>query len=254
MPSADGKGRSLLDILTGRNQKDMRPLEFQYHNPLEAKVGCTVCFDHEEEIRGINFVIEKISVYKTEIGRETFFHTDYHLKGTSLDTDGYVRLWLRLIPDDNVTNKLGHRIQLLQLYEEMQWDEDLYNMLCENGDYNPDYDDEGTRSFKVNYDDEGNELEHPRMYWRIGTEMPQQDLDPYHAKLTVLSDVDGDGTIEDHELEHFPVTYWEFSRMTDNPETEEKFEEFLTVDMDDGTRFFRFLRGTNVLPFQVTVI
>lgn len=253
MSSADGRGRTLFEILTGRNKKDMRPLEFQYHNPLEAKVGCTVCFDHEPEIRNINFVIEKISVYKTEVNGQTFYHTDYHLKGTSLDTDGYVRLWLRLIPDENVVNGLGHRIQLLQLYEEMQWDEGLYNMLLENGDYDPNYDSEGERSFKVNYDDEGNELEHPRQYWRIGTENGP-DLDPYHAKVTVLRDVDGDGTIEDDELEHYPVTYWEFSRLTDDADTEQEITEFLTIDMDDGTRFFTFLRGTEVEPFQVTVV
>jgi hypothetical protein len=229
---------------------------------LEAKVGCTVCFDHEETIKGINFVIEKISVYKTTIGRETFYHTDYHLKGTSLDTDGYIRLWLRLIPDENLslwlrlipdenlTDKLGHRIQLLQLYEEMEWDEDLYYMLCENGDYNENYDSEGETSFKVNYDDDGGELEHPRQYWRVGNAP-----DPYKANLTILSDADGDGTIEDDELEHFPVTYWEFSRLTDADDgTDEEITEYLTIEMDDGTRFFTFLRGTDIKPFQVTVI
>ena len=249
MASADGKGRSLFDILTGRNQKDMRPLEFQYHNPLEAKVGCTVSFDHEEAIKGINFVIEKISVYKTTIGREVFYHTDYHLKGTSLDTDGYIRLWLRLIPDENVTDGLGHRIQLLQLYEEMEWDEGLYNMLLENGDYDETYDNEGETSFKVNFDDDNNELEHPRQYWRVGNAP-----DPYRANLTILSDADGDGTIEDDELEHFPVTYWEFSRLTDDPDTEQEVTEYLTIEMDDGTRFFTFLRGSDIKPFQVMVI
>ena len=248
MPSADGRGRTLLEILTGRNQKDMKPLEFQYHNPLEAKVGCTVSFDHEPEIEGINFVIEKISVYKTEILGKEYFHTDYHLKGTSLDTDGYIRFRLRLIPDEDSTDDLGHRIQLLHLYEEMQWDQGLYEMLCENGDYSSDYDAEGEVSFKVNYDDEGNELDHPRQYWRVGG----QELDPYRAKVTVLSDVDGDGTIEDDELEHFPVTYWEFSRLTDDDGGNE-ITEYLTVDMDDGTRFFTFLRGTDIKPFQVSV-
>ena len=247
MTSADGKGRSLFDILTGRNQRDMTPLELQYHNPLEAKIGCTVCFDHEEDMAGINFVIEKISVYETKIGREKFHHTDYHLKGTSLDTEGYIRIRLRLTPDENVVDKLGHRIQILYLYEEMVWDEDLYNMLCENGDHNPDYDAAGETSFKVNYDDEGKELESPRQYWRI-----ENVPDPYESDCTLLADLDGDGTIEDDELEHFPVSSWDFHRMTDD-ENGQEMTEYLTVEMDDGTRYFTFLRGTDIKAFQITV-
>jgi hypothetical protein len=246
--SADGKGRSLFDILTGRNKRDMTPLELQYHNPLEAKIGCTVCFEHEADMAGINFVIEKISVYETEIGREKFFHTDYHLKGTSLDTDGYIRLRLRLTPDDNAMDEMGQKIQLLYLYEEMGWDSGLYDMLNENGDFNADYDGEGETSFKVNYDDEGNELEHPRQYWRV-----ENVPDPYRSNCTLLADLDGDGTIEDDELEHFPITSWDFSRLTDDPETQQEMTEYLTVEMDDGTRYFTFLRGTDIKAFQITV-
>ncbi len=247
MPSADGKGRSLFDILTGRNKRDMTPLELQYHNPLEAKIGCTICFDHEEDMAGINFVIEKISVYETKLGRETFYHTDYHLKGTSLDTDGFIRLRLRLTPDENVMDKLGQRIQLLYLYKEMGWDEDEYDRLCNNGDFDPDYDDEGTKSYKDRYDDEGKELEDPRQYWRV-----ENVPDPYLSDCTLLTDLDGDGTIEDDELEHFAVTSWDFSRLTDD-ENGQEITEYLTVEMEDDSRYFTFLRGTELKAFQITV-
>ena len=247
MTSADGKGRSLFDVLTGRNQRDMTPLELQYHNPLEAKIGSTVCFDHEEDMSDINFVIEKISVYETEVDRKKFYHTDYHLKGMSLDTEGYIRMRLRITPDENVTGEMGQRIQLLYLYDEKGWDEDLYDMLCENGDYDESYDDEGTVSFKVDYDDEGNELEEPRQYWRI-----ENVPDPYNSNCTLIADLDGDGTIEDDELERFPITSWDFSRLTDD-ENEQEITEYLTVEMDDDTRYFTFLRGTDIKPFQITV-
>lgn len=241
MPSADGKGRTLLEILTGRNKKDMRPLEFQYHNPLEAKVGCTVSFDHEPEINGINFVIEKISVYKTSINRSDFYHTDYHLKGISLDHDKPVRLRMRLIPDEDVLDDLGHRVQLLYLYDEMPYDEGFHEVV-----------EDESGIFNVNFSDDGKELEEPRQYWRVGATDHCLKPDAYKARCTVLTDLDGDGTIEDDELEHYDTTYWEFHRMTDNDSGDE-YEEFLTIEMADETGFFTFLRGSEVQPAQIMV-
>lgn len=238
MSSADGRGRTLWEILAGLNQRDMRPLEFQYHNPLQAKVGCTCCFDHEPQISGINFVIERILVYHTRVGPKSFFHTDYDLKGTSLDHDAPVRLRLRLIRDENVEDQLGHRVQVLYLYHEMEYNEDLHRSTLADP----------TGEFHVNHDDEGNELEEPRKYWRI-----EDVTDPYKARQTVLRDTDGDGTIEDEELEHSSVTYWDFHRSTDDPDTNSEFTEFLTIEMDDTSGYFTFLRGREVLSSQITI-
>jgi len=237
MSSVDGNGRSLFEILTGRNKRDMTPLELQYHNPLEAKVGCTVSFEHEPDIQGINFVIEKISVYETRIGTKKFYHTDYHLKGISLDVDTYIRMRLRVIPDENVTNELGCKVQLLYLYHEMSWDEPFYEEVL--GD--------PTGEFWVNHDDDGNELEEPRKYWRV-----EDVRDPYTARLTILHDTDGDGTIDDDELEHFTMIYWDYSRLTDD-ENEQEITEFLTIEMEEETKWFTFLRGTDILPSQIIV-
>jgi hypothetical protein len=215
----------------------MRPLELQYHNLLEAKVGCTVAFEHEPNIAGINFLIESISVYKTTIHSEHFYHTDYHLKGISLDQDAPVRLRLRLISDENVESQLGHRVQLLHLYYQMEHDKSFLKDVL--GD--------PTGEFHVNQDDEGKDLEQSRKYWRV-----EDVLDQYNARMTVLRDVNGDGTIEDAELEHRNVTYWDYSRLTDDTDGNE-VSEFLTVEMDDETGYFNFLRGTEVLPSQITV-
>lgn len=248
MQSADGRGRTLWEILTGRNKRDMTPLELQYHNPLSAKIGCTIQFDHQPEIRGINFVIEKIAVFETRIGRKKFHHTDYFLRGTSLETEGFVRMRLRLIDDENAANQLGCRIQLLYIFQEVGWDDGLYNMLCENGDHDDAVDEPGEITFKVNYDDEGNELEQPKRYWRI-----EGVPEPYCARVTLLVDTDKNGQIDDEELEHFSVTYWDFSRITDDPQTQQDITEFLTAEMDDESKFFTFLRGIELQPFQITV-
>jgi len=235
MLSANGRSRTLFEVLAGRNQKDMRPLELQYHNPLEAKVGCTVTFEHEPEIAGIKFVVESISVYKTRIGSKDFFHTDYHLKGISLYHDDPVCLRLRLLSDDKADN--GMRVQKLYLHNEMEYDETFYKDRL--GD--------PSGEIKLTEDDEGNALEEPYKYWRV-----EDVIDPYNSRLTVLRDVDGDGTIDDEELEHKDVIYWEYSRLTDDVAGNE-ITEFLTVEMDKSTGYFRLLCGTSVMPSQISV-
>lgn len=238
MPSQDGKGRTLWEILTGRNKRDLTPLELQYHNPLGARVGNTVSFAHEPEISGINFVIEKLSIYETKVKARKFYHTDYHLKGLSLGMDKPLRFRLRLIPDEDETNKLGSKVQLLQIYHSMEWDEGFYQnvLLSDSGE------------FHVNEDDQGNALAEPRKYWRI-----EDVLDAYHARVTVLADKDGNGTIEDDELERLDVTYWDYHRQTTN-EAGVDYIEYLTVEMTDQSRYFTLLRGRDVDSSQIMVI
>lgn len=242
MPSKDGRGRTLFEILTGRNERDMTPLELQYHNPLEAKVGCTVCFENEPKWRNINFVIEKISVYETKIGRETYYHTDYHLKGMSLDVKNYIHLRLRVTPDENVTNKLGCQVQLLHLYDEMGWDEGFWN--CVN---------DSSGEFHINYDDAGNELPDDDVIKFFRPEISGRRLtEAYHAKVTLLQDKDGNATIEDDELERFTMTYWDFGRETAD-ENQQPFIEYLNIEMDDETKYFTFLRGRDILPADILI-
>lgn len=256
MPSKDGKGRTLWDILTGRNKRDLTPLELQYHNPLGAKVGCTVSIDHDEQCAGINFVIDRISVYETKVKERKFHHTDYHLKGVTLDRDRPLRLRLRLVPDEDETNKLGSKILLMSLYDERGWestaeeiqagwygDQEFGAFFVDNVLGHP----EGV--FDVNQDDEGNALAEPRRYWRV-----EDVLDPYHARVTVLADKNGNGKIEEEELDRLNVTYWDYYRDTNDTVTQQQFIEYITVELNDETHYFTFLRGRAVGAFQVTVI
>ena len=246
-PSADGRGRTLWEIMTGKNKKDLTPLELQYHNPLEAKVGCTVQFTTIPEYQGVNFVIEGIHVYKTTVRGKDFYHTDYCCKGNARDWDKPRRVRLRLTPDEDSMNQLGHSFQLLKLYAEFEWDESFEQMCLENGDHNPDWDDEGEVTFKVNYDDDDNEMDEPWRYWRV-----DEAVDPYQARVTSLTDDDGSGTIEDDELEHNDTTYWDFSRIVVKDDEEET--EVLWIEKDVDTNYFTLLRGTPVHPNSVTII
>ena len=235
--SKDGKGRSLWDILTGKNKRDLTPMELQYHNTLGAKIGCTVSID-QPEYSEVNFVIEKISVYETKVKQKKFYHTDYHLRGISLSIREPIVLKLRLIPDGDVSNALGCKVQLLRLYDEMEWDDGFYaNVLLSE-----------TGQFDVNQDEMGNELAEPHKFWRI-----EDVLDPYMARVTILSDKDGHGVVEEAELERVDITYWDYHRNATEPGVGE-YREYLTVEMKDPSRYFVLYKGTEVQPSQITVI
>ena len=111
MKSADGKGRTLFEMLTGRNKRDMTAQELQVHNPLQAKVGWSVSVDYEADLAGRNFFVETIWVWETTIGGtsttlpKTFYHTDYNLKATVVGQEKPIRIKLRLIPDDDVVQR-----------------------------------------------------------------------------------------------------------------------------------------------------
>lgn len=229
------KGRTLFEIITGRNKADTRPLELRYYNPLACKVGSVVNVSHDVT-SGINFSVEHVAVYETAVGGKKFYHTDYHLKGVSLDRDNPLRLRLRVIPDDSVP-KTGCRIQLLHVYQEMEWDKEFHDNVLGS--------DSGV--FDINQDDEGNPLAEPRRYWRV-----ERVLDPFKARVTLLTDKDGNGKVEEHEVERSDVTYWDYCRDTADANGQ-PFTEYLTVEMKQKSHFFTFLRGRDVQAFQVTV-
>ena len=211
-------GRTLWEILMGQNKLDTRPAELKVWNPLQAKIGCTVQLKNDVRFSGINFVIERITIHDTPIGEKNFRHIDYHCKGTSLETEGFVRFRLRLLPDDDATNELGCRIQVLFLYDEMaQDDEFIKNVLG---------DPEGI--FNINQDDAGNQLteDQVRRYWRI-----EDVRDPYRSVTTVLEDEDRSGKVDSDEILSGVVIYsWDYSRLT-NDENGQEFTEYLTVEL-----------------------
>ena len=256
-------GRTLFEILTGRNKRDMTPLELQYHNPLRARIDQTITFDHEEGLTGINFVVERIVVYKTVVtaGGKTkdFFHTDYVLKGVTLGMDKPIRLRLRLLPDEDSMNDLGCKLQLLTLYHEEPHNDDLVCYLNR-----PEYFVEGNDSgepddicFCINHDPEGNDLDEPQMFWRVDGFDSNGNLvldQAYEANVTVLVDDDGDGTIENDELEHYNVEYWDYHRQYTDPDSQRETIEYLHAEVDSDTGNITMYRGTEVHADQIFII
>ena len=250
MKSADGKGRTLFEMLTGRNKRDMTAQELQVHNPLKAKVGWSVSVNYEADLSGYNFFVETIWVWETKIGDKTFHHTDYNLKATSVGQDKPIRIKLRLIPDDDSSNEIGHKIQVLRPYMEFGWrfveDNNFLDVLA---------DEEGV--FKILADRDGNPIDENEQptYWRV-----DDVRDPYKCRVTVLKDLDGDGSVQKDELEYTDYLVWDYSRDTTDPDTKQMYREFLNVEeeveYDDGEAlciWFTIYAGREVQPFQVVM-
>jgi hypothetical protein len=232
-------GRTIWEIITGANKQQKMPLELQGYNPLQAKIGCTVSLKNDVRFQSINFVIERITVYDTPIGGKNFRHIDYHCKGTSLETEGFVRFRLRLLPNEDATNEIGCTIQVLFLYDEFGYDQGFQDNVLG--------DPEGI--FNIEQDDFGKQLppDQVRRYWRV-----EDVRDPYHSKALIYEDEDKSGKVDETEMRKERVTSWDYSRITQD-ENGTEFTEFLTVEMDDSTRYFAILRGTEALAEDVLI-
>lgn len=236
MASADGKGRTILEILTGKSKRKMTPLELQYNNPLETKVGQIICFEHEAELKGISFVIDQIVVCETEVDGRKVYHTDYCLKGITAP----LRFRLRSIKNED--DKLGYTFQLLHLYDELSGSAAaaFLEYVSQNGDYDPDWDVQGEVTFKINQDDEGQELAEPIRYWRVN-----EAVDPYEARQSILVD-----KIDD-KLDYRTVQVWDFSRIAWTPSGVDT-EELLWIELDQEKNLTMF-KGSEINSEQVVV-
>ncbi|QEH35039.1 hypothetical protein OJF2_35840 [Aquisphaera giovannonii] len=252
MSSANGKGRTLFEMLTGRNKRDMTAQELQVHNPLQAKVGWSVSVNYDPDLSGYRFYIESIWVWETRIGEQTFHHTDYNLKAAAaVGQDGPVRLKLRLIPDEESPHDLGHRFQVLRPYMDFGW-----KFAEENNFLDVLADEEGV--FKILADRDGNPIDEDQQptYWRV-----DDVRDPYRCRVTILEDADGDGSVQKDELKHADYLVWDYHRDTTDETTRQAYREFLNVEeeveYDDGDAqcvWFTIYTGREVEPFQVSVI
>ncbi len=256
MKSANGKGRTLFEMLSGRNKRDITAQELQVHNPLQAKVGWSVSVDYEADLAGCNFFVETIWVWETTIVGssttlpKTFYHTDYNLKATVVGQDKPIRIKLRLIPDDDASNELGHKIQVLRPYMDFGW-----KFAEENNFMDVLADEQGV--FKILADRDGNPIEEDLQptYWRV-----DDVRDPYNCRVTVLKDRDGDGSVQKDELEYVNYLVWDYHRDTTDPDTKQTYREFLNVEEEveneDGEPrcvWFTIFTGREVEPYQVVI-
>ena len=243
--SADGKGRTVWQMLTGRNKKDTTPLELKYHNPLFAIVGKTrISFEDNPELidpkleRAVEFAVEGIRVYDTTYGSHHYYHTDYVLRGVKSGVNQPLHLILRIVEGKDTLNKLGI-LQMLHIMDEFGEDRE------------PEFEAAVLRSdtgiFQVDEDHDGKPLETPVQYWRV-----DNVLDAYKATCTNLQDTEGKGKLGDEDLDVSEVLYWDYHRGMVGPNGEDLGKEYLWVEKQN--RVFTNLVGCEVDPASVNVL
>jgi hypothetical protein len=228
--SADGRGRTLLQMLFGWNRREIGPVEFQYHNPLKVKIGNTASFPNDPQFLDMNFSLIEIGIYETVMGGQKFYHATYTLKGLALGQKKPVVIRLIVTPDEDAENDLGHRVRVMRLFSTMAWDQGFHDDVL--GDPNG--------VFEINSDDDDKPLEKPWVYRRVdGVHLP------YTANLAVLKDQDHDGEVEENEISHSKILYWDYSR-NDAVDAVGTYVETLDIEMDKKTKMFSFYRGREI--------
>lgn len=214
------KGKTLWEMLL---EKFEGPLELKYYNPLKAKIGTFITFD-EIDYQDVQFRVQEIVEYKRKIGRQEFLSVDYQLLGRPLGKDD-IEARLRLVPVEYPDRSGGqtHTALLLHLDDEMDYSEDFHGVVTSD-----------TGEFEVH--EEGGET---TTFYRIN------DLrQPYHARVTVLRDLDGDQKAERNEVDQRELDYWDYYRQL--PGEGPPRLEFLFVEMDRETGWFQIWRGGEI--------
>ncbi len=62
-------------------------------------------------------------------------------------------------------------------------------------------------------------------YWRA-----DDVRDPYKCRVTVLKDLDGDGSVQKDEHEYADYLVWDYHRDTTDPAANQTYREFLSVE------------------------
>ena len=223
---------TLWEMLTKKKtEEEETPLELQFQNPLQLRIGATVkldVLDGDEDLSGLNFEVRQIREVKRTIEGQTFYFADYDLLGRALTGGGEVRKRLRLIPLEDPEAEQTHSVLLLNLLDEFGYDQPFEEGLA--------------------YDRNNGEFrEGDAMYWR-----PDGIKEPWEAETAYIRDADSDGKVEEDEIKIGGLRYWDFGRDTED-EAGNTVTEWYLVEMDTGNGYFEIWIGTEINPVRVSV-
>lgn len=223
------RGKTLWEMLL---EKFQGPVEYQFYNPLKARIGNAATID-DVTLRELQFFLREIREYRRTIGRQQFFFVDYVLLARPLGgEDAWVRLRLNPVDDPERAAGVSHQVLLLQLYEEMPYSQELHDVLNDT-----------TKRFQVLEDGEVKEE-----FWRINDVST-----PYKARVAVVRDVNRDQRVEKEEVERLEVEYWDYWRETPDVGGS-PYTEFLFVEMDRSNGWFQMWRGREIDPHKVLLM
>jgi hypothetical protein len=203
------------------------PVELQITNPLKLKIGNTVRID-DIDLKDLSFNVKQIMEYKRTIGGQDFYFTDYDLLAHPLGGED-VKVRLRLNPMERPDKAAGltHNVVMLRIYDEMAYDEGLYNVVTDT-----------TKMFEVNQD--GVCVER---YYRINNVQ-----DSYKPAVTVVKE----GAKDMDDVQKVNIEYWDYWR-EEKDEGGTTFNQFLFVEMNKDDGWFQIWRGQEIDPQQISV-
>lgn len=216
--SADGKGRTLWQILTGANKLSVS-YELTVYNPLDIRVYDII----EVNKIGVSgrFVCNQIISQTVHIGESKFEQVIYMLRIPDREVSK-----LRLRVSRTATGMKGDEFQVLyeRLDNEFAWDEDFHaNVLCDPTGEILDHQD-GTKFFRI--DDVRGE---------------------YHAHQLVLEDINRDSHVDTTEVKHRDIRFWDYHREC------ETGRQTLTIELDKETAYFKFWLGAIISRSDIGV-
>lgn len=195
-------------------------------NPLELKLGGSLNFPHEIDIKDTNLYCYAISVghYKND-----YQYTDYHLNGRCPTLDYDLNFRLR-IQKDHIAH-YAHCL-LLEVSEQKFVSQLFEQEINEQG------------QLIIHCDEDGTQLSEPRIYWRI-----KNDNNPIHTIVQKLAQVNY-GIVPLSIKSENSFDCWDFYRQTTNHEGF-YYLDFLFVERDEITQKLCFLRGLHIPATQI---
>jgi hypothetical protein len=222
------RGRTLWEMLMDWVQG---PVELRHYNPLRARVGSPVTID-TVDLKEHNFFVKELRSYERRIGARHFDFIDYVLQARGTKGDE-ITVRLRLVPVEGAgPGGLSHHALVLQLDDEFGYNEDFDQVVRDT-----------TRKFQVMQD--GQVVEE---FYRIN-----EVDDPYQAEVTVMVDINEDGSVDRSEVAKLRLEYWDYWREVSD-EAGQPLKDYLFVELDNNNGWFQIWRGAEVDAQRVMVL
>jgi hypothetical protein len=198
-------------------------------NPLKIEQGQYVNLKTLDE-EGIQFQVSKIIEYDRILHGNTHKFTDYLLVGRPLNGDP-IQMKLRMNPTaDKLPIGMNQKILKLQLTDQSDWNQDLYNALTTEPDGkkadDPDF---------IEYNDDDSEK---AKWWRINGVKT-----PYEATTLTLNDPKG-------KPSSGSLKYWDFNRDTKMGSIDRT--QYMFVEMSDDAHQFEFWTGIEINESEIS--
>jgi hypothetical protein len=217
------------------NQPAEKPEEEKVYNPLGSKVNGVVNIDNLD-YRDHRFTVKEIKEYSIGLGGSNHKMVDYVLQSRPIGKpDLTVRL--RVVPNPDAASRITHRALVLELYDELAYNEGLHDVVRDD-----------TKKFIVDddKDDENPDNDTHDEFWRVN------DVGiSYVSNVKTLADTDGDGTVRSNEIQKSQIEFWDYSRITEQDGVD--LEQFLFVEMNKKDGWFQIWKGAEVIPERIEV-